>query len=307
MNKTDSLTLSYLAKSMDKELFEKSRKKANLVYVQKLVTRNGKQHLQGFWVSPEEAKEYKRSGSDMKSTKELHTKEGKYLPERHALHRQIVDKIIEQCGKPEPGQKPVAILMGGGSASGKSTMRESKIDPLLKEQGIKVGTVDADEIKKEIPEFRSLIETHPDDGARLVHDESSDITKLAMDEIIKQKRHFVYDGTAKNPEKYKKLIKQLKEAGYEVRLYGADVPLDEAKRRSDARAKKTGRKVPHDIIESSHKGFPKTFVAIKDMVDRYEIYDTQIKGNTRLIISNDDVNPELYVNFLKKGNVKNMI
>lgn len=307
MDRSDLLTLSYLASKMDKDTIEKSMKKLNLVYVQKPVNRNGKVHMQGFWVSAEEAKDLNKDAKSMKTTKELHTKDGKYLPERHNLHRQIVDKIVEQCGKPEPGQKPVAILMGGGSASGKSTMRESKIDPLLKEQNIKTGTVDADEIKKEIPEFKSLIVTNPDDGARLVHEESSDVTKLAMEEIISQGRHFVYDGTAKNPEKYKKLVKMLKDAGYEVRLYGADVPLDEAKRRSDKRAEETGRKVPHDIIESSHKGFPKTFTEIKDMVDRYEIYDTQIKGNTRLIISNDDVDPKLYTDFLKKGSVQHKV
>jgi predicted ABC-type ATPase len=303
MSKSDSLTLSYIASKLDGEALEKSMAHAGLVYIQKPVRKHGKTFLQGFWVHPSEFNAEKHAKYKMKETREMHmTRDGYYTRERHQLHKDIVKKVIAQSERAKPGEKPVAILMGGGSASGKSTMREAVIEPMLKQQGIKAGTVDTDEIKKEIPEFNSLVKTKPEEAASLVHNESADVGALMLDTLIDQKRHFIYDGTAKNPKRYESLVKRLKDAGYEVHLYVADVPLEVAKERSDARAKATGRTVPHSIIESSHRGVPKTVEHIKDMVDSYQVYDNTDK--LQLIASNDHIDPEKYTKFLEKGGVQ---
>ena len=192
--------------------------------------------------------------------------------------------------------------MGGGSASGKSTMRKQVIDKQLSDEGIKAGTVDSDEIKEAIPEFSEYKEKDQGSAARLVHKESSDIGAKAIEDIVDQGRNFVYDGTMKSVDKYDDLIKQLKKAGYEIHVYVADVPLEEAYKRSDARAARSGRKVPHDIIEKSHRGVPKTLEHIKDKVDSYQVFDNTDSLN--LIASNNYVNPDKYLKFLEKGNVK---
>lgn len=329
---SDTATLDYLGKSISREAFEKglqeqdlvvlnlygrdkrddedfvkSMNKAGLVYVQRTVTRNGKTHTQGFWVKQgaDKAKHFrKKSGDKIKDTKSLHVdSEGKYTSERADLHDKIVEKVLNQCGKPAPGQKPVAILMGGGSATGKSTMKKLKIDPMMSKNKIKAGTCDPDAFKAELPEYNSLIKTHMNDAARLAHSESADINMLAIDRIVEDGRHFIYDGTAKSPDKYEKLVKKLKDKGYEVHLYGADIPLELSKKISDKRAEDTGRTVPHFIIEASHKGFPKTVERIKDAVDVYEIYDNRVQGKSKLIASNDYVDPESYTEFLKKGGI----
>lgn len=300
----DELTLSYLSKSLGEDTIEKAVKgKKNLVYVQKPVTRNGRQFMQGFWVAPEEAKADKKKGVDLIETKKIHTDDnGKYSQERAKLHDKIIDKVVSQSAKPKAGEKPVAILMGGGSASGKSTMRDNVIDQYLKDAGVQAGTVDSDEIKKDIPEFDSLIKTNPDDAARLVHEESSDVGAKMIDTLIEDGRHFIYDGTMKNKDKYMKLVNRLKDAGYEVHAYIADIPLEEAIRRSDERAKKSGRKVPHGIIESSHRGVPGSVEAIKDKVDSYKVFDNT--ETLTLFASNDFINPERYAQFLNKGGIE---
>ncbi|ARP41399.1 hypothetical protein GTHT12_03474 [Geobacillus thermodenitrificans] len=61
----------------------------------------------------------------------------------------------------------------------------------------------------------------------------------------------------------------------------------------------TGRKIPYQVIENTHKLVPRTFQAIKDFADRYYVYDNQDK--LVLIASNDYIEPVLYNNFLKKG------
>ena len=304
LNRLHQDDLNKALEGMHHETLLKAVKGSGLVYVQRQVSRKGKTFQQGMWVKASEADKHQRAGGEMKQTHEMHKDTGdKYNSGRAALHQKIVNKIVAECGKPEKGQKPVAILMGGGSASGKSTMRSKVIEKDLAESGIKAGTIDSDEIKNEIPEFASLKKTHPEDAARLVHEESSDIGSHALDSVIDQGRHFIYDGTMKNKKKYSDLVDRLKKAGYEVHAYVADVPLEEAIKRSDARAERSGRKVPHDIIESSHTGVPGTIEHIKDRLDSHRVYDNTDK--LHLISSDAGVHDEeKYGKFLDKGKIK---
>lgn len=304
LNRIPQEELNKALNGMHHDSLIKAVKGSGLVYVQKQVSRKGKNFMQGMWVKASEAEKHHRAGGEMLQTHEMHKdSDKKYNSGRAALHQKIVNKIVAECGKPEKGQKPVAILMGGGSASGKSTMRSKVIEKDLSESGIKAGTIDSDEIKNEIPEFDSLKKTHPEEAARLVHEESSDIGSHALDTVIEQGRHFIYDGTMKNKEKYNDLVDKLKKNGYEVHAYVADVPLDEAIKRSDARAEKSGRKVPHDIIESSHRGVPGTIEHIKDRLDSHRVYDNTDK--LHLISSDAGVqDEEKYGKFLDKGGIK---
>lgn len=299
----DDITLNHLHKSLGTETFEKAMRNAGLVYVQRQISVNGKPVTRGYWIRPEEAKSNQRKNpKKMSDTRSIHTdSEGKYTKSRARLHDKIINDIVRQCEKPAKGQKPIAILMGGGSASGKSTMRKKVINGQMQDMGVKAGTVDSDEIKDALPEFASLKKTHPEDAARLVHEESSDVGAKLIDTLIDEGRHFVYDGTMKSKSKYLELVDRLKKAGYEVHCYVADVPLDVAKERSDARAKRSGRKVPHEIIEASHRGVPKTIEAIKDKVDSFKVFDNTDK--LKLIASNEYVDPEKYSKFLEKGGV----
>jgi predicted ABC-type ATPase len=302
MYNTDDLVVKSILSKLEGEELLKAAKSSGLVYVQRQVTRNGKTFMQGTWVRGNQAEKEHKHGKDMKETHEMHKDaDGTYNKGRMKLHEKIVNNIVQQCGKPAKGEKPVCVLMGGGSASGKSTMRDNVIEGEMSDKGIKAGTVDSDEIKKEIPEFESLKKTHAEDAARLVHEESSDIGALALDKLIEDGRHFVYDGTMKNKKKYAQLVERLQEAGYEVHAYVADVPLEEAIRRSDKRAARTGRKVPHSIIEASHRGVPGTIEHLKDKIDSYKVFDNT--DTLKLIASNDYVDPDKYSKFLEKGGV----
>ena len=309
MFNSDHDTLQQIMKSLTEEQYESLEKamkhKEGLVYIQKPVNKKGKQFMQGFWVKPSEAAHFKHvHAKELSETRDQHLNEkGQYNQDRAKLHKKILYDILGQCSKPEPGKKPVLVIMGGGSASGKSTMRKATVDIHMGKKGIKVGTVDADEIKSHLPEYESLKSSHPDDAARLVHEESSDITALAIDTLLRKGMNFVYDGTAKNKDKYQALVKEAKKRGFEVHLYVADCSLETAKKRSDARAKKEGRYVPHSIIESSHKGVPKTVEAIKEQVDSYQVYSTEKGGAPELIASNDHINPEEYAKFVGKAGI----
>src|SRR5699024_3485491 len=157
--------------------------------------------------------------------------------------------------------------------------------------GIQAGTIDSDNIKEQLPEYAQYQEIDVNEAARFVHNESSEIGNYVINTAIDEGRHFIYDGTMKSGDKYKKLIDRLEEAGYDVHIYVADVPLEVAKARSQARAERTGRKVPESIIESSHRGVPKSMEALKDRVKSYQVYDNSGE-ELELIAANGFVNPE---------------
>lgn len=141
------------------------------------------------------------------ATREVYKRGDTYTPQRQKLHKTIVDEIVSQADQAKVGERPVCILLGGGSASGKSTIRDHFIQPGLDKDGIRVATVDSDEIKKSIPEYKCFQEQRPDAAALRVHNESADITTQAINRLVSEKRHFIYDGTMKNAEKYKSIIK----------------------------------------------------------------------------------------------------
>src|SRR5699024_4609025 len=244
-----------------------------------------------------------RGKHEVKETKEMHSiNSNKYTKKRHLLHKNIVSKIENTGNSPEKGRKPIAILIGGGTASGKTTMRKKMIEKELISRNIYAASIDLDEIKEYIPEYTVYKKTKPNQAASLVHKESYDISALLLNKLIKGRKNLIYERTMASTRKYKILVNKLKKYNYEVHAYVVDVPLSVAKKRADERARITRRKVPHHIIENTHKLVPRTFMAIKDLIDSYRVYDNQ--NGLILIASNDYVDSKKYGDFLKKGRIE---
>lgn len=242
-------------------------------------------------------------------TSDYFQQDGSYTKEREQLHDSIVQKIVQSADKPPYGFKPVAFLYGGGSASGKSSVINKIVKPQIEEMGMRFGVVDADAIKGELPEYKHLIGEDSTTAAFRVHEESSDISKKALDALIADGRNFCYDGTMKNFKKYDQLIDTLKAKGYDIILVGADVPTSVAIQRSDMRAKHTGRKVPHDIIKGSHRGFADAFPRLIGKADRYYLFDNSGEsGQEKPIITSNGteeyINPQLWERFKEKSKEK---
>lgn len=262
-----------------------------------------------FYLKQELYKKFKASAKrfrnerKIKATKEIYSVSVyKYNADRHALHMKIVNNLMNKSHTPKNIEKPVAILIGGGSATGKTTLRQTIINKELIMRGIQAITIDPDEIKEYIPEYESLKSIVPNHAAHLVHKESCDISDLLLKKTIKTRKHFIYEGTMARSRKYNKLVKKLRHNKYEIHAYIVDVPLVVAKKRAADRAKITGRIIRPNIIENTHKLVPKTFQMIKHSVDTYQVYDNQ-HGLT-LIAANDFVEPKLYSQFLKKSRMK---
>lgn len=235
----------------------------------------------------------------IKETKAEHSIGGIYTKERTKLHNKIVNNFIKEAGTSEA--KPIAILTGGGTASGKSTMLRA-IMPAMESGGKKFAKIDSDKIKEAMPDYHTAKKANPRTAATTVHEESSDIANKLFDKAVNGKHNLVYDGTMSNPKKYLKMIDHLKANGYEVHAAVADVSIPEARRRSANRAREEGRTVPDEILVGTHAGVPHTVKAIKDKVDRYDVYDTT--NSARRIASSDGVvDRERYAKFNRKGGI----
>lgn len=220
-----------------------------------------------------ESKSEKPKEGEAASTKEKHTRDGKYTPERQKLHQQILEKAMKSV-KPTPeGERPVAILTGGGSASGKSSV----ISEVMKNFSKDLVHVDADKIKEELPEYKEMTANKDERAAAYSHEESSHLTSEMIKQSVNSNKSFLYDSTFSKPEKFQKLVKDLQDKGYMVHVVFVDLPAEEAHKRAAARAAKTGRKVPKEIIETSHKGAIQTLNSVHDLPHSVSVYSNKGK------------------------------
>lgn len=213
-------------------------------------------------------------------TKERHsTKSGAYTLVRQKLHKKIIDGFIKEGEVAAQGDKPIAVLMGGGSAAGKGTLLQRlqatgtipekgfvHIDPDL----VKTGT---DTIPG-IPAYKKITKAGDPRAANMAHRESSEIANMIKSQAIKDNRHLILDKTLWEPTKAKKIIKELQDAGYDVKLFGVTVDPSEAVIRNLSRFFETKRMVVPGALLKRHKGFNKNFKNYAKLVSEGELYDT---------------------------------
>lgn len=139
---------------------------------------------------------------------------GGYLESRKVLHRQIMDHLFKDAAdfKPENGEKPTLMLLGGRGGSGKSNF------DMGSKGGGEFGVydkkkflhIDSDAIKEMIPEYNP-------EKAFLVHAESSHIAHRAIAEARKRGINVVVDQTMRSDPA--PLIKRFQESGYSTQAH----------------------------------------------------------------------------------------
>ena len=201
-------------------------------------------------------------------TKSLHFDPIKndYTPERKKLHRKIIFEFKKDLICVE-NDSPIAILMGGSPASGKSTFLKKYAPYLLKTEILKV---DADEIRAMLPEYEGY-------NASQTHLETKDIVNTLLSDRnigIPCRFDVIYDGTMNNTKSYLPLINLLKSLGYKVFIVYIDkVPKDVVVNRSIERYKKSGRFVPLEVIDDFFEKGTEALEKLKSQVDGYMIVD----------------------------------
>ncbi len=209
---------------------------------------------------------------------------GEWNEEREKLHNEIIAKIltpekINACN-PKNGEKPKFIMFGGRGGSGKSWFTD-------KERAAKEGRkvmfdsdnyliLDADEIKKTLPEFQGW-------NAGEVHEESSYLNKKLKSMAMSLGLNIIIDGTmnysAKKPDKVRNEMLEAKSKGYSLEAHYMFTPIQKSCLNAMNRFKTkkgdfSGRLVPTDILLGMQNN-EKSFDSVKDIVDDWTFRDNQ--------------------------------
>ena len=229
---------------------------------------------------------------------------GKWWELRSDLHDDIV---ADMMGDVAPVENPTTHFMGGGPASGKGGLIKRGLVDFDETTMVKV---DADEIKKMLPEYKVLSQERATLAAAYVHEESSDLAKRAFAESIGSGRNTVLDGTGDSSiAKLRAKVAAAREATPSGRVTADYVTIDTdtAVARARSRGSRTGRFVPEEVVRDTHESISRIFPDILDeqLFDDVRLFDTafdppklilqQIEGVTEVL------DEEAYLRFLAKN------
>lgn len=232
---------------------------------------------------------------------------GEWEPQREAWHQAFANDYIE--GKtPAVGRAPKAIILGGGTASGKTNLAKK-----LGMDDPNAVHIDADAIKPQIPEFDQLREQegtqptqtqlrNPNLATTRVHEESSYIAKLALAKAVAGKLDVIYDATSsgRGGGTLAGIVNKLSSEGYEIHGLFVDVPIEEAMQRAERRAADAsdpagfGRHIPAEAMKTTHTGSAANFMLMKNspMFKSIKLYDTRGKIGSEPTLVYSKINRE---------------
>ena len=225
--------------------------------------------------------------------------EGNLSKERDALHTKIMDDVffdnndsntkdrpLGKDGKPIGAATPVEgqarlVFMGGGPASGKSSVIASG-DVDVPDNRVQI---DPDRAKKALPEYQKMVAAGDiENAAGFAHEESSALAKRAYEKAAENNMNVCYDGTGDGSVKsVEKKLAIARANGMKVEGVYVTCSTEEAIKRSDVRAAKTGRKVNHDTIRDTHRKVSQILPQVADKFDTVSLYDTGQGGKPVLI------------------------
>lgn len=205
--------------------------------------------------------------------------DGSWTDERAALHREIVKDTMR--GK-MPVPDPVAYMMGGGTASGKSSLIESGI------LGIPDNSVriDSDVMKARLPEYRNMTAAGDLNAAAFAHEESSYLAKKAAATASVSGYNVVFDGTGDSSYgSVERKVAMLRSGGQRVVANYASIPVETALARNLARAEKTGRYVPETFIRNAYGSINNIIAkaAKNGLFDEMTVWDTTSRTPSKIM------------------------
>lgn len=249
--------------------------------------------------------EYPPANHNGSDTLERHRMpDGSFTPQRKALHDKILGSIL---AKIPPSADKTFTLMGGGPASGKSSVINSGQVTLAQ-----AAHIDADAIKTQLPEYNAMQGAKDMRAASFVHEESSGVGKTAMSQAFSGGQNVLLDGTGNaSLDSVKAKANAARQAGYKVNAEYVTCDVEEAVRRNVERAKKTGRLPPEGMLRHTHKSVSQILpqAIAEGVFDNVRLWDTQnhdANGQPSLVASGKGNqltvhNQQLWDTFLAKG------
>jgi len=231
-----------------------------------------------------EIKKHKAIKDDSKS-KYYNEETNQYTPERTRLHDELLDKVDNPNALPKSGEKPKVIFIGGLTASGKSSAVAKLIERKKGEPDYKAYPhfvyLNSDDFKTWLPDYKGY-------NANYVHAESNDLLKQATEKYSSQGKQIIIDATMRRTKSSKKSMDEFRKKGYEVILYGTNLPGEKSIQRASGRFKEEGRYVPLEMIEKNAEPTNKSVLKLRHKADKYKIMDTNVpRGEPPKLIESD--------------------
>ncbi len=242
-----------------------------------------------------------KADAEGSSTNELHTIDPKgeiWSTDRTLLHHSLLEEIYARAADVPCDHE--AIVAGGLSGAGKTTVlaNHPEVDRS------KYLTINPDNLKEEmarrgmIPEVEGL---SPMEASELVHEESSYLARQLAIRAQAEGKNLIWDITMSDQAKTAQRIMDLREAGYtKIQALFVQIPIETSLKRTEARYWEDqekwlageglgGRLIPPEVIlrqtdEEWGSGNRKTFEAIKEIADNWEIRDNSVDGQAATLV-----------------------
>lgn len=241
-------------------------------------------------------KDAKEKGLD---TLQLYAPDGKWAPEREALHEQIYASYLNK----EYSSTDMFFMTGGAPANSKSTVLEMFPSTAMK--------IDPDEIKAMLPEYGLMTKNGISAASEFVHEESSLVSKELVRRGLAKGVDIIYDTTGDGEfDNLARKVQQAKDAGRTVQAKYVSLSVEQSIKNEASRgAKPPFRRVPMQKLLKDNRDISKLVPQIVDrkLYDDFELYDTNILRHPRLVLSQKGGrttmhDQKLYNDFLEKAN-----
>lgn len=228
--------------------------------------------------------------------------------------QRLGERIAAATANVPKSSDPTLHMLGGGPASGKSTITEDPRygipttgDHSTARQAV---LVNSDEEKGANPTYQRMLAAGDPRAAAFCHEESSYFAKQIQAAAMKNSQDVVLDGTGNS--KLASVVGKIDaahDAGYKVNASYVTCPTDEAVSRAAGRAEQTGRVVPESTIRSTHASVSRIVPEIASRFDSFKLVDTTPGGkDSGKVIAETTLgkpltvtSPSAYQTFLDKG------
>jgi len=126
----------------------------------------------------------------------------------------ITDILETDATEKFPTEKPLAILLGGQPASGKTTIQR-----MQEREEPNIIVINGDSFRKEHPNFAEIQEKHGKDSVTYTQPFSNAVVESLIDKLSNEKYNLIIEGTLRNPDTQINTCAMLKEKGYRVELH----------------------------------------------------------------------------------------
>jgi hypothetical protein len=129
--------------------------------------------------------------------------------------------------------------------------------------------VDADEIRRHLPEFSSYVENCPELVSKKMNKEAGYICELLCLAALQAGNNVIFDGWLRDPEWHNQQLQKLKGlySHLKIALLHVTAPLNLIMERIEIRAGETGLHIPQEPVERILEEIPKNIEVVKHELD----------------------------------------